>query len=55
MHSTVSLVDIHFCAEAIDRTVAEDYHPLAMVHDQDISAPYALYAKMHPERGLFHM
>jgi hypothetical protein len=26
-----------------------------MVHDQDISAPYALYAKMHPERGLFHM
>jgi hypothetical protein len=45
----------HFCLEAMDRTRAKDYHPLAVAQDQDITAPYALYAKMNPERDFFYM
>jgi hypothetical protein len=44
----------------MDRTGGEDYRPLAMVlvqvvHEKDAKAPHALCAKLHSERGMFHI
>jgi hypothetical protein len=59
-HGIRSQVHLQFYVEATDRNGGDDYCSLAAafvqaVHDKDIAAPHAMYAKLQSKRGLFHM